>query len=320
MITSLSLFSGAGGLDLGLELAGIKTKVYVDKDKHCRSTILKNRPNAVVYDDVFNKDILKYKDVDIVVGGPPCQSFSTIGNRKFLNDIRGKAMLGFVEVVKSIKPQVFLMENVQGIVSADGVLDHLIELFSKIGYEIDWKILNAADFQVAQIRKRFVMIGTKGKKIELSKIQHSTKTVILKEVIEDLENNPGECAVFSKSMAKFMQKIPEGGNWKNLSCKDQDEAMGKADRQSGGLTAFYRRLSYDKQAPTLLTSPTQRATTLCHPSKDRPLSISEYKRIQCFPDNWIVEGSTSDKYRQFGNAVPVSMGKALGKLISGSIC
>lgn len=319
MVTSLSLFSGAGGLDLGLDIAGIKAKAYVDKDKNCRSTIFKNYQNAIVHDDVFNKDVFKYKNIDIVVGGPPCQSFSTIGNRKFLDDSRGQAMLGFVEVVKIIKPQIFLMENVQGIVSAKGVLEHLIYLFSKMGYIIDWKILNASDFEVPQIRKRFVMVGSKNKKIELANLQTSTKTIILKDVIKDLENKPGECAVFSKSMLEFMKKIPEGGNWKNLNSEDQDRAMGKANRQSGGLTAFYRRLDYNKQSPTLLTSATQRATTLCHPVKNRPLSIMEYKRIQCFPDNWIVDGSPIDKYRQLGNAVPVLMGKAIGKLIMESI-
>lgn len=320
MITSLSLFSGCLGLDLGLEMSGIKTVAYVEKDKNCQQTISQNRPNTTIFDDVFNKDIFRIKNVDIIVGGPPCQSFSTIGKRRFLDDERGLAMLGFVKVIDVIRPRMFLMENVQGIVSADEgrVLKQLIDRFSKMGYTIDWSIIDASDFQVPQIRKRFVMIGTKGIKIELSKMPIFTQKVLLKDVIKDLENE-GEYCQFSPSMVEVMKKIPEGGNWKSLNPKEQDKVMGKANRKSGGLTAFYRRLSYEKPSPTLLTSPTQKATTLAHPKKNRPLSIQEYKRIQGFSDSWSVAGSIREQYRQLGNAVPVLMGKALGKLIKKAV-
>jgi len=321
MITSLSVFSGCLGLDLGLEMAGLKTIAYVDKDENCHSTIVKNRPKAIVLNNIFDKNVCRYKNVDIIVGGPPCQSFSTIGKRKFLNCPDGLTMLGFVNIIKNIKPKMFLMENVQGIISADkgAILKQLIEQFSQMGYNIDWGVLNSSDFQVPQIRKRFIMIGNKGKKIELSKATSSKRIILLKEAIGDLENKSGACATFSPLMADFMKKIPEGGNWKSLTPKEQDNAMGAANRKSGGLTAFYRRLSYDRQSPTLVASPTHRGTTLCHPRKNRPLSVAEYKRIQGFPDDWIIAGSVMNQYRQLGNAVPVLMGKALGKLIKDSM-
>ena len=91
--------------------------------------------------------------------------------------------------------------------------------------------------------------------------------------------------------------------------------MGGADTKSGGLTAFYRRLSYDKPSPTLMASPAQRMTTLCHPHQTRPLSVSEYKRIQGFPDDWKLAGSVGKKYLQLGNAVPVKLGVAIAKAL-----
>ena len=175
MITSLSLFSGCLGFDLGLEKAGIKAIAYVDKDVNCRSTIAANRPNIPIFEDVFDKKLYKLK-ADVVVGGPPCQSFSTIGKRLSLEDERGKAIFGFIEVVKHINPKMFVLENVTGILSAkNDVLNRLIESFSNLGYTVNSGVINAIDFGVPQTRKRFLMIGAKNKKVELPK--PSTKNI-----------------------------------------------------------------------------------------------------------------------------------------------
>ena len=109
--------------------------------------------------------------------------------------------------------------------------------------------------------------------------------------------------------------VPEGGNWKNLPKDLIPDAMGGAYLSGGGKVGFYRRLSYSQPAPTITTSPAQKATMLCHPTKDRPLSVKEYARIQQFPDEWIFVGSTAAKYKQIGNAVPVGLGKAIGLAI-----
>jgi DNA (cytosine-5)-methyltransferase 1 len=138
----------------------------------------------------------------------------------------------------------------------------------------------------------------------------------LRDVIAGLEKaGLDECARFGKKMASFMVKIPEGGNWRNFDSADRKKAMGGANLKSGGLTGCYRRLSFDKPSPTLLTTPTQRATTLCHPTEQRPLSVLEYRRIQGIPDRWSIMGSTSQKYRQIGNAVPVQLGLAVARSI-----
>lgn len=109
--------------------------------------------------------------------------------------------------------------------------------------------------------------------------------------------------------------LEPGQNWRNLPLEIQKEAMGKSFYAGGGKTGFYRRLAWNKPSPTLVTHPAMPATDLCHPEEDRPLSLQEYKRIQEFPDDWQLAGRLVDRYRQVGNAVPVSLGWAIGQLI-----
>ena len=110
--------------------------------------------------------------------------------------------------------------------------------------------------------------------------------------------------------------LKPGQNWRDLPANLQKEAMGKSYYSGGGKTGFFRRLAWDKPSPTLVTHPAMPATDLAHPEEDRPLSIQEYKRIQEFPDDWILAGSLIQQYKQIGNAVPISLGYAVGKLIN----
>ena len=118
---------------------------------------------------------------------------------------------------------------------------------------------------------------------------------------------------FPEKRLRYFRMLGEGQYWKDLPANLQEDAMGKAYHLSGGKTGFYRRIRFDRPCPTLVTSPTMPATDLCHPTKDRPLSIEEYKRVQGFPDDWKICGNISDIYRQIGNAVPVALGKAIGR-------
>lgn len=130
-----------------------------------------------------------------------------------------------------------------------------------------------------------------------------------------MENNPGEYTSLSGERKKYIHMVPEGGNWRDLPEEIIPVAMGGAYQSGGGKVGFYRRLSYNQPAPTITTSPAQKATMLCHPTQDRPLSIKEYARIQQFPDDWIFKGTLSAKYRQIGNAVPVGLAEAIGRAI-----
>ena len=137
----------------------------------------------------------------------------------------------------------------------------------------------------------------------------------LGDTIRDLEHDCGECAAFGEDRLSFLKLVPEGGNWRDLPVDLKQMAMGGAFESGGGKVGFYRRLSYNQPSPTLVTSPVQKATMMCHPTQNRPLSIREYARIQQFPDDWIFMGTSAEKYRQIGNAVPVGLSEALGKAV-----
>lgn len=316
----ISLFSGAMGLDCGLESAGMRTRVSVEADAACRKTIALNHSDVVQYTDireVSGKELLSHTSSDQVVlaGGPPCQSFSTIGARKSVQDSRGMLVYEYLRVLREVSPDFFVFENVRGMLSAkkdDGLLwEWLLNELGKT-HHVSWGLLNSNDYGSPQSRVRLIVVGSKFGEVDLT--PKPGKRLVLGDAIKGLRS-VGECGKFSERTASVLEKVPPGGNWKSLHPRLQDLAMGNANRASGGLTAFYRRLSFDAPCPTLLTSPTQRATTLCHPIGTRPLSVREYARVQGFPHKWKFSGSTSDKYRQIGNAVPVPLGHAIGDAI-----
>jgi DNA (cytosine-5)-methyltransferase 1 len=308
-------------LDLGLEKAGIETVAYVEREPSCLATIRANKPKAVCFEDirfVTGAEIVKrFGYIDLVVGGPPCQPFSTAGRMDAMNDPRGQMLLEYMRVVKEMGPKFFVMENVVGVTNAkvDGdqpVLDWMFKRLRGVGYKIShWK-LNAYDYGVPQKRERIIVIGSQNGHVEKPKC-HRPLVRTIRKVIEDLESEPGECAKFSDPFARIMRKVPEGGNWRDLDTRTQRRAMGGAYDSEGGRTAFYRRIHRDRPSPTLTTSPTQRATTLCHPTQTRPLSVREYGKFQGFPDSWTLVGSTAQKYRMLGNAVPLVLGEAIGR-------
>ena len=326
MLSSVSLFSGCLGLDLGFERAGIAAAAFVEKDAVCQQTIRLNRPGIRVYDDIFavtGKQLIADLGLvpDVVVGGPPCQSFSTIGKRGALKDTRGLALLEYIRLVGELQPRCFVMENVRGLLSAKRddkpLMPWIISKFERLGYHVVSQLVNAADYGAAQTRLRVIVIGAKNAPVAFpapttpGRQQHT-----LRAAIGDLARKPGPCGAFSAKMQSLLQKVPAGGSWRNLSVQDQDRALGNANRSTGGLTSYYRRLSWNRPCPTLLTSPTQRATPLCHPAVTRPLSVNEYRRIQGFPDDWRLAGSVARQYKQLGNAVPVNMAQAIGEAVA----
>jgi DNA (cytosine-5)-methyltransferase 1 len=137
----------------------------------------------------------------------------------------------------------------------------------------------------------------------------------LQSALKGLENCAHEHVNFPEKRLKYYRLLNGGENWRDLPAHLQKEAMGKSFFSGGGKTGFYRRLSWNDPAPTLVTHPAMPATDLCHPKEDRPLSVQEYLRIQQFPDDWIVCGKTTEKYRQIGNAVPAGLGHAVGSLV-----
>ena len=338
MYDSISLFSGAMGLDLGLEKAGIEFRVCQDFDPSCYETMLINgKPGmtgdirAIDSETILKKANLKAGEAFLLCGGPPCQPFSTAGKRLGINDPRGSLFMEYVRMVDETRPRFFVFENVKGLTSIavdengapGGVLEIILSEFHRIGYKTVHGILDAVNFGVPQFRERMIIIGSRdNEKINLPYPTHFQKHQCadlrwrtLGEAIRDLEDNPGACTHFSEERLRYLRMVPEGGNWRDLPLELQPAAMGGAWKSGGGKVGFYRRLSYSQPSPTVVTSPVQKATMMCHPTKDRPLSVKEYARIQQFPENWKITGTISNQYKQIGNAVPVGLAEAVGQAI-----
>ena len=345
----ISLFSGAMGLDIGLARAGLNIVIGQDFDKSCVETMQANGHEVLCGDireikapDLLAETGMKVGEPFLIGGGPPCQPFSTAGKRLGINDPRGSLFMDFIRMIDYIRPRFFVMENVKGIISSplkhvpieerDGsdpeqqlgtVLDVILNEFNKLNYKTVYGVLDAVNYGVPQFRERFVLIGSRDHEdIFLPVPTHFAvhqnekyKWQSLSSAIRDIEDAPGICESFSQERLKYLRLVPEGGNWRSLPEEMIEEAMGGAYRSGGGKVGFYRRLSYSEPCPTLVTSPVQKATMMCHPTQDRPLSIREYARIQQFPEEWVFTGTVASQYRQIGNAVPVGLAEQIGKAI-----
>lgn len=335
MYESISLFSGAMGLDLGLEKSKIVFKICQDFDRACYDTMLRNGKPAMTGDirgissgEILERAGLKTGEAFLLCGGPPCQPFSTAGRRLGINDPRGSLFMEYIRMVDETRPRFFVFENVKGLTSIPvdrggepgGVLEIILEEFRRIGYSSVHGVLDAVHYGVPQFRERLLIIGSRDNEdIFLPLPTHFMKHQLpemrwrtLGDAIRDIEDDPGAYTRFSEERLRYLRMVPEGGNWHNIPPELQPAAMGGAWKSGGGKVGFYRRLSYSQPSPTVVTSPVQKATMMCHPTKDRPLSVREYARIQQFPDDWVITGTVSSQYRQIGNAVPVGLAKAVG--------
>ncbi|MEK9157047.1 MAG: DNA cytosine methyltransferase [Patescibacteria group bacterium] len=354
-MNAISLFSGAMGLDLGIERAGFRIRVCNEIDPIFAETIRLNTETPIIcrdVNDVTAEDLLlagglKKEEVDLIFGGPPCQAFSTAGARRSLRDTRGNAILSFLRLVKDIKPKTFLLENVRGLLYAKidfipegfdekkyrhvlgkkgGLIYFLYKEFGDLGYNVSFALFDSANYGVPQKRERILMFGTSLKnEIQLPKPTHSKDGVIgkkwvsIKEAFTGLKEEKMEYVELRDKHKNFLKKLKAGQYWKHLGIEDQKKALGGAYKLQGGKTGFFRRLAWEKPSPTILTSPIMPATMLCHPDKLRPLSVQEYARIQQFPDDWIFAGKLPQRYKQIGNAVPVGLGYAAGMALNSHI-
>lgn len=324
---SLELFAGCGGLAVGFERAGFEVLGLSELDKDACNTLRKNRPGwNVLEGDIRLKDFSKYAGiVDIVTGGFPCQAFSYSGNRLGLEDARGTLFYEFAKVVQAVQPTAFIAENVKGLLTHDcgDTLKLILATFKGLGYKVYTPtLLNANDFGVAQKRERLFILGVKEQYAErFSQLNpEKQQQITLKDALlqgayyeRDVNTLLTSGATYTTEKAELFNKVPAGGNWRNLNDADRKSYMGALLKSGGGKTGVMRRLSYEKPSPTILTSPAQKLTEFCHPVYSRPLSVRECARVQSFPDNWEFCGSTSSQYKQIGNAVPVNLAYSIGK-------
>jgi DNA (cytosine-5)-methyltransferase 1 len=189
-LTAIDLFSGAGGLHIGFENAGFDIKLCVDNDDLVERTHKRNFPKIpMINKDVRKispKDIQSYLNggsVDVIIGGPPCQGFSTIGHRvssdpekRLAHDPRNELVLVYANLIKALKPKFIVMENVKGILTMEGgaYLQNVLKKLRSAGYNVDYKLINMADYGVPQIRERVIILGNRlGLPVEFPKPDHS---------------------------------------------------------------------------------------------------------------------------------------------------
>ncbi|MCG1993965.1 DNA cytosine methyltransferase [Staphylococcus epidermidis] len=319
-MNSIELFAGAGGLALGIEKAGFEHKALVEIDKYASATLRENFNNKIVWEaDITKlnpKDLNIKEDIDLISGGAPCQSFSYAGLRKGIEDARGTLFYDYARFIKFFQPKVFIFENVRGIINHDNgkTLNTILTIFRKLNYKVDWQLLKAVDYEVAQKRERIFIIGVRNDiHLEIGDFEFPSKinnTLTLKDVLKDVPDSVG--AKYPESKKKVLDLVPPGGYWRDLPDEIAKKYMGKSYYLGGGKTGIARRMSWDEPSLTLTTSPQQKQTERCHPDETRPFTTREYARIQSFPDTFNFMGSTNNIYKQIGNAVPVNLAYHVG--------
>lgn len=304
-LTVLSLFTGGGGLDIGLEMAGLETVACVDNDPESCKTLRFNRPDW----HVFEGDIRDYEPeghFDLVVGGPPCQGFSTAGKGN-PDDPRNFLWREYFRIVAKVKPMALLLENVAGMANKKNAhhLEAFIDQLKELGYSVTYGILDASCFGVPQQRKRLIVLAGLGWTPTLPVADPDAPKVTAKEAIGDLVKK--KRGVHNHEPNNHAAHVVE--RWANL-------AEGEVDPN-------YRRgrIYGDRPSPTIRAGgghgPRGDHLAGFHPpihfSLPRQLTVRESARIQSFPDDWILQGSKTAQGRQVGNAVPPLLGKAIGE-------
>ena len=339
--TFIDLFSGAGGMSTGFEMAGFESLLAIDNWQDSLDTYLFNHPESqILCADLSDIDIQEVarqynlRDVDVIIGGPPCQGFSIAGKR-IVDDIRNKLYKSFVAFVKYFSPRVFVMENVPNILSiGDGAVRESIMFdFTELGYNVEYRVLTASDYGVPQNRRRAIFVGQKaGRYVFPSPCVDSRVTA--EQAISDLpEQTVKDGSAYPVAPRSEFQKwarkdsvglfnheatehndrtkeiiamVPDGGNYKDLPAELQNTRK---------VHIAWTRLCSQKPSFTIDTGHRHHF----HYSYNRIPTVRECARIQSFPDDYIFLNSRTSQYKQVGNAVPPLMAKAIASQVKESL-
>lgn len=322
----VSLFSGGGGLDLGFIEAGYDIVWANDNNYDAVETYKTNIGNHIVWGDINNLNVKDIPKADVVIGGPPCQSFSLAGKRH-TEDKRGQLVWKYIEIIKHIKPKAFVFENVTGLLSAKNSKGNLIinllkNEFLAIGYKVELQVLNAADYGIPQRRKRVIIVGLKnGKQFKFPNPTHSLsdlslkKYVSVKEALDDLptaiDDENSEIKYIKKPMNDYQKLmhnansvtehfistmseldkyiisyVKPGGNYMDIPKDVKSERIRRLQRE-GGHTTCYGRLEPNMPSYTINTY-FNRPNVGCniHYKENRLITVREALRLQSFPDSY----------------------------------
>ncbi len=306
----VSLFSGAGGLDLGFIRKGHKVIWANDNFEDAVATYKKNIGDHIICDDIRNIDLSQIPSHDILIGGFPCQGFSLANTGRTEDDERNKLYLELLRVLQGKNPSFFVAENVKGLLSLGKgkVFEMVLADFEKAGYDVSYKVLNAANFGVPQKRERVIILG-KRKDIEYN-ITHP------KETHED--NSQGENLFLRPwiSVGEALKEIPDPDGEHNLTNHTYSKFKLKFNGYIGN-----RAIDPNKPAPTVTARGDSKGgvVVLHHPNNLRRMSVRELATVQSFPIHFEFAGTNSSAYRQIGNAVPPLLAEAIASVFPKSI-
>ena len=312
----ISLFSGAGGLDLGFEKAGFKVVVANEFDKNICPTYKYNHPNTKLIEGDIRKidDTLFPDDIIGVIGGPPCQSWSEAGSMRGIEDLRGQLFYDYIRIIKAKKPLFFVAENVSGMLAKrhKESVEEFIQLFKEIEYDVYLKLLNASDFHVPQDRERVFFIGFR-KDLNIKDFEFPNaieEKVLLKDVIWDLKGNaiPGlDKNKTNGDNCNFLNHEYFTGSFSTIFMSRN--RVRSWEEPAFTIQASGRQCQLHPQAPKMIKI--EKDKQIFVPGKEhlyRRLSIRECARIQGFPDDFkFIYENLNDGYKMIGNAVPVNL-------------
>jgi len=349
----ISLFSGGGGLDMGFKKAGYNIIWAIDNDNNAVMTYKKNIGSHIICDDINTIDAKTIPNAQVLIGGPPCQSFSLSGKRD-VEDARGQLVWRYIHIIEQIKPEAFVFENVTGLLSAknkqnEKIIDLLTIAFEEIGYKIQMQVMNAADYGVPQRRRRVIIVGLINKSFVFPAPTHSQKNaellpyVSVKDALDDLmppvtdENSSvgyrcepqndyqklmrsrnSTTEHFMPQMSELdkyiCQHVKPGGNYNDIP-SDVPSARIRRLQKEGGHTTCYGRLDPEKPSYTINTY-FNRPNVGCniHYEQDRLITVREALRLQSFPDSYeIVSTSKQGRNMIVGNAVPPILARVIAE-------
>ncbi|MHB8880446.1 MAG: DNA cytosine methyltransferase [Thermodesulfovibrionales bacterium] len=322
VLTLVDLFSGAGGFTLGFVKTGFVPVFAVEINEDAAETYAENFGPHCSTADI--NSIKTFPSADVIIGGPPCQGFSNLGAH-IEKDPRNQLWRHFVRAIKDARPLVFVVENVPPLLKSEEG-QSLIRQARRMGYSVEGRILNSADYGAPQVRKRTIIIGSRIGTVRFPEQTHvnpekrTTKTehlpawMTVRHAIGDLPQMPTNEDLHigrnptQKSRERY-RYIPSGGNRWNLPQHLMPECW---KRKTKGGTDLFGRLEWDKPSVTIRTEffKPEKGRYL-HPEAHRPITHREAARIQGFPDDFVFKGSKIEVAKQIGNAVPTRLAQAV---------
>ncbi len=309
----VSLFSGAGGLDLGFKKAGFNILMANEYDKKIWETYEKNHSTPLIRGDILKISDSQFPDCDGIIGGPPCQSWSEGGSLRGINDPRGKLFYEYIRILEAKKPKFFLAENVKGMMAErhNEAVQQIIKAFEVAGYDVNICLVNASDFGVAQDRKRVFYIGfRKDLDIQYTPPKPYEKKLVFRDIIWDLKDNPMPAKEKNKTNGSACL-LPNheyfiGGYSSIFMSRNR---VRQWDQPAFTVQASGRQCQLHPQAPVMLKiSPNVNQFVEGKEHLYRRLTVRECARVQGFPDDFIFfYNDLNDGYKMIGNAVPVNL-------------